>query len=66
VKPRQRPELIVRVPLEGEGRIILAADTLEDGLRLRSWLRRCGRLDDLAAVLIRLLDDLDEHEEAAA
>jgi hypothetical protein len=63
---RRRPELIVRLPLEGKGLVFLAADSLEDELRLRSWLRRCGRLDELAAFLERLLDELDDYDRSTA
>lgn len=66
MRPRRPPELVVRVPLEGAGRIVIAADTFEDELRLRAWLRRSRALDDLAVVLVRLLDELDERDRSAA
>jgi uncharacterized membrane protein YidH (DUF202 family) len=41
-------------------------DSLEDERRLRAWLRSCVALDDLAIVLARLLDDLDEFDRKQA
>jgi hypothetical protein len=64
VNPRRPPELIIRLPLEGSASVIIAADSHEDELRLRGWLRRCGQLGELAALLPRLLDYLDDTDEA--
>jgi len=64
--PRGTPALHVLLPLEESGRIVLAADTFEDELRLRSWLRRSSALQALPEILARLLDDLDEHDREAA
>jgi hypothetical protein len=58
------PRLAIVIPLEGQGRIMLDADTFEDELRLRAWLRRSTVFEQLPAVLTQLLDDLDR--EAAA
>jgi hypothetical protein len=65
---RAAPELVVRVPLEGDARIILDARTAEDELRLRAWLRYSSAFEALPAILARLLDDLDDGDrrEAAA
>ena len=66
VRRRRPPELVVRIPLEQPGRIRLEAETYADEMRLRRWLASCGALDDLAAELARLLDDLDELDRSAA
>lgn len=58
-RERSRPELLIRLPLEGAGQIMFVADSSEDELRLRQWLRRSQTLATLAAILWRLLDDLD-------
>jgi hypothetical protein len=63
---RPPPELVIRLPLEGEGIIVLAAGSLEDERRLREWLRRCRRLDELTGLLLRLLDELDDYDRGAA
>lgn len=57
---RRRPRLVIVIPLESRGAIRLHADTYEDELRLRMWLRRSNVLAQLPAVLARLLDELDE------
>jgi hypothetical protein len=51
---------VIVIPLESRGAIRLHADTYEDELRLRMWLRRSNVLAQLPAVLARLLDELDE------
>lgn len=61
-----RPTLRIEIPLEGNGDVYLDADTYEDELRLRSWLRRSRLLDDLAVILVRLLDDLDTLSDRKA
>jgi hypothetical protein len=60
------PTLWVELPLEGTGRVWLHADSREDELRLRAWLRRSRELRVLPEALERLLDDLDESEDRAA
>jgi hypothetical protein len=52
--------------LEEPGRVILDADSYEDELRLRRWLRRSTAFRNLPALLERLLDDLDELDRMAA
>ena len=52
--------------LEQPGRITLVAETYEDELRLRSWLRRSAAFRRLPALLDRLLDDLDDQDRIAA
>jgi hypothetical protein len=61
------PALVIRLPLESPGTITFEAGSCEDEHRLRVWLRGSRRLDEVVAILPRLLDDLDEHdrEEAA-
>jgi hypothetical protein len=63
---RPPPELILRLPLEEAGKIILAAETREDELRLREWLRRSRAMAALPGILERLLDDLDAVDGRAA
>jgi hypothetical protein len=60
------PRLVIVVPLEGQGRIVLDAETFEDELALRSWLRRSAAFERLPAILERLLDDLDRRDEGRA
>jgi hypothetical protein len=51
---------VIELELERHhGRIFLVADTLEDELRLRLWLRRSAAFAALPALVERLLDDLD-------
>jgi hypothetical protein len=57
---RRPPRLVIELELERHhGRIFLVADTLEDELRLRLWLRRSAAFAALPALVERLLDDLD-------
>jgi hypothetical protein len=60
------PRLVIVIPLEGHGRILLDAETFEDELRLRGWLRRAPVFERLPAILERLLDDLDLMDEERA
>jgi hypothetical protein len=62
----RRPQLVIIVPLEEPGTILLDAATLEDEFRLRLWLRRSSVLKALPGILARLLDDLDDHDRMAA
>jgi hypothetical protein len=64
---RRRPRLPVVIPLEEYGRILLDAETLEDELRLRAWLRRSAVFERLPQALARLLDDPEriDRERAA-
>jgi len=63
---RRRPRLVVVLPLEEAGRIFLEAETLEDEVRLRVWLRRSTAFERLPEILQRLLDDLDQIDEEPA
>lgn len=63
---RRPPALHVVIPLEQPGKILFDAETFEDELRLRSWLRRSSAFEALPGILTRLLDDLDEHDTKAA
>jgi len=62
----RRPELRIVLPLEEAGRIIIAAESVEDERRLREWLRRSRSLAALPVILERLLDDLDEYDARRA
>jgi hypothetical protein len=66
VTARPRPRLIIVVPLEETGRIVLDAGTYEDELRLRTWLRRSRVFAVLPDALTRILDDLDDLDREAA
>jgi hypothetical protein len=55
------PRLRVCVPLEGHAEVNFRAHSFEDELAL--WN---GYLDDIATVLVRLLDDLDASAEEHA
>lgn len=61
-----RPRLIIIVPLEETGHIVLDAGTYEDEVRLRTWLRRSRVFALLPDVLARILDDLDNVDQEAA
>jgi hypothetical protein len=64
---RRPPKLVVEFELERRhGRVILVAETYEDELRLRSWLRRSAVFAALPAIAQWLLDDLDRIDESAA
>ena len=63
---RPRPRLVIIVPLEEKGRIVLEAGTYEDELRLRTWLRRSRAFAVLPEALARILDDLDNADQEAA
>lgn len=60
---RVPPPARVTLPLEASaGHIVLVAETFEDELRLRIWLRASGAFRSLPVTLERLLDDLDQHD----
>jgi hypothetical protein len=61
-----KPRLLITVPLEGHGTIVLLAETFEDEMRLRAWLRRSKAFAALPALVERLLKDLDRIDEDAA
>lgn len=57
--------LVLELPLEGEPRFRVFAETAEDELRLRHWLHRSSTFDAAKHDLDRLRDRLDWLEEAA-
>jgi hypothetical protein len=70
-RPRERsneprpPALVIELPLEGFARIYLHANSREDEMRLRRWLRvAIKRRQSLSAALDQYLDHLDEREAA--
>lgn len=63
---RRPPSLWILLPLEGGARIILDAETYEDELRLRQFLRRSRAMERLPEIIPRLLDDLDGVDAKAA
>jgi hypothetical protein len=56
------PALRIVLELEQLPELRLLADSAEDELRLRAWLRRSDVLRRLPELLERLLDDLDDPE----
>jgi hypothetical protein len=67
VNARRPPVLAIQYELEHDhGFVVLLADSYEDELRLRSWLRRSTVFAALPALIEQLLDDLDQRDEAAA
>jgi hypothetical protein len=56
---KRRPRLLVELQLENHGRIWLDAESYEDEVRLRRWLRASAAFERLVADLAKLLDDLD-------
>jgi hypothetical protein len=56
------PLLSVVVPLEERAQLVLFAESHEDELRLRAWLRRTPGLERLQQALVDLLDELDDVE----
>jgi hypothetical protein len=59
---RNPPALHIVLRLEQPAELVLAAETLEDEVRLRSWLRRSRALQALPAAVERLLDELDRDD----
>lgn len=60
---RRRPELVVRVPLEGRIRVELRAETYADERRLRAWLRRQPQvIQSCGSHISDALDQLDEAD----
>jgi len=62
VSSRLAPALHLILRLEEPGEAILAADSHEDELRLRAWLRRTHAVEQIPAILERLLDELDDRD----
>jgi hypothetical protein len=60
------PRVELVLPLEGIPIVYVLANTFEDELRLRSWLRRSPVLGQALAALDGLLDELDDIDREAA
>ena len=59
------PRLILEIPIECCGELRIVADSHENELRLRRWLRRAlDRRSSLSEEIVRWLDELDEREAA--
>lgn len=59
------PALVIEIPFESRARLPIRADTHEDEVRLREWLRfALRRRESLTQALSRYLDQLDEREAA--
>jgi hypothetical protein len=61
---RERPQLIVILPYEGEPKAFLVADSVEGERSLRLWLRNSRELLTLPEAVLALLDELDRREAA--
>jgi hypothetical protein len=62
----RQPQVLIEVPIEGAARIQIQSDSFEDEVALRGWLRRSRILDNVAAALVELLDNLDAYDEEEA
>jgi hypothetical protein len=62
---RLRPELIVRVPLEGTAVVELHAESFEDQQRLLRWLLASDAVLDLSVDVLRVVADLLGEEGGA-
>ena len=49
---RRPPSLVITVPYESRGQVVLIAESYEDEIRLKTWIGKSG-------VLHRLADELD-------
>lgn len=59
------PRLVLEIPLECRGRVEIQADSLEDEIRLRMWLRRALiRRQSLSAAITEWLDSTEERQAA--
>jgi hypothetical protein len=64
---RRPPRLVIELELERHQCVVMVlADSHEDELRLRSWLRRTPAFEDLPAFIAGLLDELDRIDEERA
>jgi hypothetical protein len=64
---RRTPRLVIEYELERrQGLVMLIAESYEDELRLRSWLRRSEAFAALPVLVQNLLDDLDRLDEENA
>lgn len=67
VRGRSEPRLVVEIPFEARGRVQIVADSFEDELRMRRWLRQAlGRRGSLTTAIATWLDELDETDQRAA
>ena len=62
---RAAPRIVIEIDLESRARVRIDAETAEDELRLRDWLR-CAleRRRSLSSEIVRFLDYLDERQAA--
>jgi hypothetical protein len=59
------PRVVVEIPLESRAEPRIVADSHEDELRLRGWLRQAlKRRESLSTALEKWLDCLDERDAA--
>lgn len=59
MKEGTAPALEIRIELEQPARLRIVAETHEDELRLRSWLRRSEVVASVPELVRRKLDDWD-------
>lgn len=61
---KRRPALVIRVPLEENvGALYIDAESFDDEIRLRTWLRRTSAFSAIRRQIDHLLDGLDELDE---
>jgi hypothetical protein len=60
----RRPKLHIVLAPEDVPKMALDADTFEDEIHLREWLRRSSMLEELPEIAARLLDDVDAQRAA--
>jgi hypothetical protein len=59
-----RPELVVRLPLEGEPQAWVLATSYEDASRLAVWLASSHALFDLAELALQIREELEREDVA--
>jgi hypothetical protein len=60
---KRRPALVIRVPLEENvGALYIDAESFDDEIRLRTWLRRTSAFSAIRRQIDSLLDELDEDD----
>jgi hypothetical protein len=60
-RPECTPRLIVEIPIEGKARLRIEADSYEDEVRFRLWLRRAlARRESLSESLGNWLDLIEQ------
>jgi hypothetical protein len=57
----RQPRLLIELRLEEDGRLFICADSHEDEIRLRQWLRRTTVLEALEQFISEVLDLLDNQ-----